>query len=515
MTIQMEVDALHPAPGRAAIDRRRAGRHLHDLAGGARRRRAPRRGRGAADRRRRGHPPAGATCPIANRPTVRDPFGSRIVKIPLAALPGLTAAPSTLVALKHRREPGIQALLDSYLTAFLEQAAAPLGRRRRAGGSRRWPSSRSRPGARATPATRRASARSARACWRRRTASWSAACTGPTSRPPRVAASLGISVRTLHLVFEPGGESFCPAPDGATPRSAPTRCSQPRPTMAVTEVAYASGFGQPLDLLPLLPGGLRRLARRAAHGPGADAHLVIFAVVNVAPAGTARARTRPPVAAHAGIAVRPQLKRHRPGASGGSGRAIRTDRIPSRAGGAARPRLRQDHPARPTPRSGLRAPPRTPRDGPSRTEGRTRAERLAPRDQAVSRRERPPSRHGPGCRTRPPDAPCRAPFRRYCIGAAAPRRLSARNGGSRCAQTQVPAGSVSVQPSAHEDHRGERRQRQREGVALPVAGRRVAVPAAHVAQVRSAVDAGVRVEGLAIEARLGHARCGSPRAAPA
>ena len=207
--------------------------------------------------------------PYANLPTVKDTVVCRIVKIPLKAIQNLTVEPSTLIGHKHGRAPGIDALLGSLLASFLEQAPhlsgaaadqavqalVQLALAARGAGDLR--------DAAAAAAIRRGLLVRARRLVER---DLHRADLGPG----QIAASLGISVRKLHLVFEPTGESFSRHLTARRLAHADALLLA-APTMPVTEVAYACGFESLSIFFPCFrtaygaSPGERRAAFREGH----------------------------------------------------------------------------------------------------------------------------------------------------------------------------------------------------------------------------------------------------------
>lgn len=178
--------------------------------------------------------------PYSSLPISKATITCRIVKIPLTAIQNLTAELHTLTARKHERVPGIEALLGSFLTAFLEQASHLSGAvaeqavqslvqlalaARGSGDVRDMPTA---------AAIRQGLLVRARRLVER---DLHRAELGPA----HVAAALGISVRKLHMMFEPTGESFSRHVTGRRLARADALLAA-APMMPVTEIAYACGF---------------------------------------------------------------------------------------------------------------------------------------------------------------------------------------------------------------------------------------------------------------------------------
>ncbi|MDP4026820.1 AraC family transcriptional regulator [Methylobacterium sp. NEAU 140] len=164
----------------------------------------------------------------------------RAIKIPLAVLPDLSRDSVRLAMHRHRQPSGFDALLRGYLNAFIEQAPRLTGA--------------------AADAAVRALAQLA-VCARgavdlREETSTAAIRAGLLARahrlieqnlhrtdlsPAQVATWLGISVRKLHLVFEPGGVSFSRYVLARRLERA-DRLLREAPRMSVTEIAHAAGF---------------------------------------------------------------------------------------------------------------------------------------------------------------------------------------------------------------------------------------------------------------------------------
>ncbi len=87
----------------------------------------------------------------------------------------------------------------------------------------------------------------------------------PNLSPALVASAMGIAVRTLHAAFEPTGTSF--ARHVQRRRLEECRAALRNDSgRAVTDIAFAWGFQQPVRFLSRLPGGVRHGAGRSAGG---------------------------------------------------------------------------------------------------------------------------------------------------------------------------------------------------------------------------------------------------------
>jgi AraC-like DNA-binding protein len=87
----------------------------------------------------------------------------------------------------------------------------------------------------------------------------------PDLSPASAAAALGISVRAVHLLFEPTGTGF--ARHVLHRRLEECRAALLRDaTRPVTDIAFALGVQQPVQLLSCLPCGVRHVAGRSARG---------------------------------------------------------------------------------------------------------------------------------------------------------------------------------------------------------------------------------------------------------
>ena len=182
---------------------------------------------------------------LANLPYTRvpDPNAavlSRVVKIPLRGFEAATIEPAELGLRQHPLASGLDALLGGYLGVFLEQAPHLTG-------------------AAAEQAVRTLAqlALASRGVGDPRDEAGSAAIREgllvrarrlverdlhrPDLSPPRIAAALGISVRKLHLAFEPTGTSVSRYILERRLARADRMLAQ-SPVTPVTEVAYACGF---------------------------------------------------------------------------------------------------------------------------------------------------------------------------------------------------------------------------------------------------------------------------------
>ncbi|MDP4026456.1 helix-turn-helix transcriptional regulator [Methylobacterium sp. NEAU 140] len=164
----------------------------------------------------------------------------RAVKIPLAAVPELSLASMRLASHQHWSASGLNALLRSYLAAFIEQAprltgaSADLAVRtlaQLAVGARGMTDIRE--DAAATAIREALLVRAQRLIEQN--------LLRPDLGPAQVAAWLGVSVRTLHLAFEPSGESFSRYILARRLERA-DRLLQKDPQMSVTQAAFAAGF---------------------------------------------------------------------------------------------------------------------------------------------------------------------------------------------------------------------------------------------------------------------------------
>jgi AraC-like DNA-binding protein len=213
--------------------------------------------------------------PDPQMPTPGDLCVYRAIRIPLSALPDLPTASRRLASQQHRGTSGLDALLRTYLATFLEQMPHLSGEAAEqavrtlaqlALAARGATETRDEPG---TAAIREGLLARARHLIERdlhRT----------DLTPAHVAAELGVSLRKLHLVFEPSGESV-----GrhllARRLARSDRLLREAPHMSVTEIAYASGFEA---LSTFFRGyraafgaspGERRAAPAAENGPDAPA----------------------------------------------------------------------------------------------------------------------------------------------------------------------------------------------------------------------------------------------------
>ena len=94
----------------------------------------------------------------------------------------------------------------------------------------------------------------------------------PDLTPAHIAAALGISVRTLHLAFEPTGTSFAEHVTRRRLQECRTALERPTATRSITDVAFAWGFSNLTTFyrafhreFGMAPGQLRPLTREALH----------------------------------------------------------------------------------------------------------------------------------------------------------------------------------------------------------------------------------------------------------
>lgn len=178
--------------------------------------------------------------PYAHIPNPGPVSGFRAVRIPLDILPPASTSVARLAARKHAQAPGIDALFAAYFASFMEQvprlAGAPAEQAVRtlahlALAARGAADPREETGA---AAIRRGLLDRAHRLIERD-------LHRADLTPARIAASLGVSVRKLHLVFEPSGESVSRRVLARRLARA-DRLLRARPDLTVTEVAYACGF---------------------------------------------------------------------------------------------------------------------------------------------------------------------------------------------------------------------------------------------------------------------------------
>lgn len=194
-------------------------------------------------------------------------FHLRLLKIPYARFRHLAEKPMTLWAAPLEPSPGVNALLAAVFDAFVKEARALDGA-----------------SANAAIETLAQLALIARGQADRRTPEGRAACRDgalmaarkyidrhirkPDLTAEKVASALGISVRQLHLLFEPSGTSFAHYVRAARLAHA-HRLLILSPQVTITEVAYASGWDSLATFhrvfrlaYGMSPGELRDRARR-------------------------------------------------------------------------------------------------------------------------------------------------------------------------------------------------------------------------------------------------------------